>query len=217
VPLIAGTAMNGTAGYTAVEQHVDLPRRRYRGTGGGSAAAAAPPPSNVRSAWPAREIAAIETLAHCGVRVSERPHRSVRGRPHRPAWHGRHPRRHHPLSSAWRPTTATSSAGTPRISNTTRSGSSHVSYDTISARPSWSRSAMKRRTRSRRNGSRPPPGADRTRPGQCAWCGCGPGVDVGQCRDRPEPALGQGPAGGWARRGDRRQRVGGREHVVAPA
>jgi site-specific recombinase XerD len=34
-------------------------------------AAAAPPPSNVRSAWPAREVAIIETFAHCGVRVSE--------------------------------------------------------------------------------------------------------------------------------------------------
>jgi integrase/recombinase XerD len=34
-------------------------------------AAAAPPPSNVRSAWPAREVAVIETFAHCGVRVSE--------------------------------------------------------------------------------------------------------------------------------------------------
>jgi len=35
------------------------------------AAAAAPPPSNVRSAWPARDVAVIETLAHCAVRVSE--------------------------------------------------------------------------------------------------------------------------------------------------
>jgi site-specific recombinase XerD len=34
-------------------------------------AAAAPPPSNVRSAWPAREVAVVETFAHCGVRVSE--------------------------------------------------------------------------------------------------------------------------------------------------
>ena len=34
------------------------------------AAAATPPPSNVRSAWPSREVAVIETFAHCGVRVS---------------------------------------------------------------------------------------------------------------------------------------------------
>ena len=34
-------------------------------------AAATPPPSNVRSAWPARDVAVVETLAHCGVRVSE--------------------------------------------------------------------------------------------------------------------------------------------------
>jgi hypothetical protein len=35
------------------------------------AAAAAPPPSNVRSAWPTREVAVVEAFAHCGVRVSE--------------------------------------------------------------------------------------------------------------------------------------------------
>jgi integrase len=34
-------------------------------------AAATPPPPNVRSAWPTRDIAIVETLAHCGVRVSE--------------------------------------------------------------------------------------------------------------------------------------------------
>jgi integrase/recombinase XerD len=33
--------------------------------------AAAPPPPNVRSAWPTRDVALVETLAHCGVRVSE--------------------------------------------------------------------------------------------------------------------------------------------------
>jgi integrase len=32
---------------------------------------AAPPPLNVRSAWPAREAAVVETFTHCGVRVSE--------------------------------------------------------------------------------------------------------------------------------------------------
>jgi site-specific recombinase XerD len=34
-------------------------------------AAATPPPPHVRSAWPARDVAIVETLAHCGVRVSE--------------------------------------------------------------------------------------------------------------------------------------------------
>jgi site-specific recombinase XerD len=33
-------------------------------------AAAAPPP-NVRSAWPTRDVALVETLAHCGLGVSE--------------------------------------------------------------------------------------------------------------------------------------------------
>jgi hypothetical protein len=40
------------------------------------------------------------------------------------------------------------------------------------------------------------------------------GVDVGQGRDRTEPARGQRLAGGRARRGDRRQRVRGGEHLV---
>src|SRR4051794_11995119 len=35
------------------------------------ATAAAPPPKNVRSAWPLRDVAVVETLAHCGLRVSE--------------------------------------------------------------------------------------------------------------------------------------------------
>jgi hypothetical protein len=35
------------------------------------AAAATPPPPNVRSAWPARDRTAVETLAHCGVRVAQ--------------------------------------------------------------------------------------------------------------------------------------------------
>ena len=34
-------------------------------------AAATPPPRNVRSAWPSRDVAIVETLAHCGLRVSE--------------------------------------------------------------------------------------------------------------------------------------------------
>jgi site-specific recombinase XerD len=34
-------------------------------------AGATPPPSNVRSAWPAREVAIVEVFAHCGLRVSE--------------------------------------------------------------------------------------------------------------------------------------------------
>jgi site-specific recombinase XerD len=35
------------------------------------AAASAPPPSNVRSAWPTRDVAIVDLLAHCGPRVSE--------------------------------------------------------------------------------------------------------------------------------------------------
>jgi site-specific recombinase XerD len=35
------------------------------------AAAAAPPPSNVRSAWPTRDVAIVDVLAHCGLRVGE--------------------------------------------------------------------------------------------------------------------------------------------------
>jgi site-specific recombinase XerD len=35
------------------------------------AAASAPPPSNVRSAWPTRDVAIVDVLAHSGPRVSE--------------------------------------------------------------------------------------------------------------------------------------------------
>ena len=35
------------------------------------AAASTPPPSNVRSAWPTRDVALVDLLAHCGPRVSE--------------------------------------------------------------------------------------------------------------------------------------------------
>jgi hypothetical protein len=46
-------------------------------------------------------------------------------------------------------TEATSDAGTPSTWKITRAGSSQVSAETMSARPSCSRSAMKRRTVSR--------------------------------------------------------------------
>ena len=114
-------------------------------------------------------------------------------------------------------TTATSAAGTPRISNTTRAGSSHVSADTISARPSWSRSSMKRRTRSRTNGSR----AATRRGLNAVWAMrrvrvCAGGstlVSVGIERNPPSasarPAAGHGGVIGD-------ERVGCREEVVAP-
>ena len=81
--------------------------------------------------------------------------------------------------------------GTPRISKTTSAGSSHVRADTISARPSWRCSSTKRRTRSRTNGS-----IAATRRGLNARCAMrrvrvGRRVDVGQRRDRAEPAVGE--------------------------
>ena len=96
-------------------------------------------------------------------------------------------------------TVAMSAAGTPRISNTTSAGSSHVSADTISARPSCNRSSMKRRTRSRTNGS-----IAATRRGLNAvwamrrvrvWAGGSTFVSVGIDRNPPSastfPAAGQ--------------------------
>lgn len=83
------STLRGFCGWLVRRQHLasspcDAPELAVRHTASGEVlafrgdevdrlliTAATPPPSKIRSAWPARDVAIVETLAHCGLRVSE--------------------------------------------------------------------------------------------------------------------------------------------------